>query len=218
MKRKIVVFASGGPGADDGGSGFQELEENTHTGVLNAEVAVVVSNHEHGGVRTKADKLGIPFVYMPAPYDAETYQRVIDEYHPDLICLSGWLKLIPKECIGNIPIMNIHPGLLPKFGGHKMYGHHVHEATIAAYKRGEITYTAVTMHFVNAEYDKGKIFFEYRILIRDDDTAETLQKRVNKIEHAWQSYITNLVLHGHIRMENDTLIVPEGYQFLPQAA
>jgi len=93
-----------------------------------------------------------------------------------------------------------------------MYGHHVHEAAIQAYKKGEIQHTEVCMHFVTDEYDKGPVFFRYRIYIRPDDTADTLGARVNKIEHAWQSYITNLVVNGEIYWDGknpDSLVVPD---------
>lgn len=212
-RKKILIFASGD--AEGGGSGFQELVENSRSGVLQADIVAVVSNHEYGGVQKRAQKLGIPFVFMAKPYSAAVYQEIIDRFSPDLICLSGWLKLFPKGCIGKIPIINIHPGRLPRFGGKGMHGHHVHEASMAAFQVQEIKFSAVTMHFVNADYDRGTIFFEYLVLIRDNDTPETLAARVNKIEHGWQSYITNLVAHGSIRMEGNILIAPVDYPFLP---
>jgi len=84
-----------------------------------------------------------------------------------------------------------------------MYGHHVHEAVMAAFRRGEIIQSAVTMHFVDeAAYDHGPIIFQMPVLIRPDDDAESLAKRVNEKERAWQSYILNLVVHRHIYLSN----------------
>lgn len=84
-----------------------------------------------------------------------------------------------------------------------MYGHHVHEAVIAAYRRGEITQSAVTLHFVDdVAFDHGEIIFQMPVLIRPDDDAETLAKRVNEKERAWQSHILNLVVHGHISLRH----------------
>jgi phosphoribosylglycinamide formyltransferase-1 len=84
-----------------------------------------------------------------------------------------------------------------------MYGHYVHEAVMAAYHRGEITQSAVTMHFVDdIAYDNGPIIFQMPVLIRPDDDAETLAKRVNEKERAWQSYILNLVVHRHIYLSH----------------
>jgi phosphoribosylglycinamide formyltransferase-1 len=84
-----------------------------------------------------------------------------------------------------------------------MYGHYVHEAVMAAYHRGEIAQSAVTMHFVDdVAYDNGPIIFQMPVLIRPDDDAVTLAKRVNEKERAWQSYILNLVVHRHIYLSN----------------
>lgn len=210
--KKIIVFASGSK--DGGGSGFQELVENSKTGVLNGEIAAVISNYENGGVRHRADKLGVPFVYFPGPFTIEEYQKIVDQFNPDLISLSGWLKL--TRGLNPAKTINIHPGSLPRFGGNGMYGHYVHEAVIEAYKNGEVTESAVIMHFVTEKFDDGPVFFRYPVLVRKDDTAETLAGRVNKIEHCWQSWITNLVLSGQIRWDGKdpkNLIVPDWYPY-----
>ncbi len=211
-KPKLLVFASGD--SKGGGSGSRELVENSRTGVLWADVVGMVSNHENGGVRKHADALGIEFYHMPKPYSSDTYQEIVRQTNAEWISLSGWLKLV-----SGLPVektFNIHPGPLPDFGGPGLYGHFVHEAVIAAFKRGEITHSAVTMHFVNERYDEGDIFFEYPVLIRIDDTPDSLAARVNKIEHGWQSFITHLVVTSQIRLERKELIVPEWYEFLPE--
>ncbi|OGD67298.1 hypothetical protein A2442_00825 [Candidatus Campbellbacteria bacterium RIFOXYC2_FULL_35_25] len=212
-KPKLIIFASGSK--DGGGSGLRELVENNKTGVLDAEIVAVVSNHENGGVRKIADEYRIKFILFKGPYVAEEYQKIIKETGVEWVSLSGWLKL----ALGLDPqrTINIHPGRIPQFGGNGMYGHFVHEATIDAYKRGEVEYSAVTMHFVTEIYDDGPAFFEYPVWIRKDDTPETLAQRVNKIEHGWQSYITNLVIHEEIKWDGknrESLVLPEGYKFL----
>lgn len=206
---RILVFASGSK--EGGGSGFRELVYNSHTRILPAEIAAVISNYENGGVRKYADDLGITFRYFPKPFTAERYQEIVAEFNPDLVALSGWLKytagLDPRKTI------NIHPGPLPDFGGKGMYGHHVHEEVIKAYKRGEVKCSAVCMHFVTDEYDRGPVFFRFPVLITDDDTPDTLGARVNKVEHCWQSYITNLVVYGKIYWDGkdpNSLVVPDG--------
>ncbi len=194
--KKIIIFASGTK--EGGGSGFENLVEATKKGILNAEVMAVVSNHEHGGVRERADRLGIKFIHFPPPYTAEKYQEITEG--ADLVCLSGWLKLAvgldPKKTI------NIHPGPLPKFGGPGMYGHRVHEAVMEAYRRGEVTKSAVSMHFVTEKYDEGPIFLSEPVEIMPNDTPETLAKRVNEAEHLWQPIMTEKVLKGEITFEN----------------
>jgi len=98
--------------------------------------------------------------------------------------------------------INIHPGPLPQFSGPKFYGHFVHEAVMAAYHRGEITHSAVTMHFADEVYDRGPIFFVWPVQIYDGDTVETLAKRVNRDEHYWQSRVLNYVVHEQVRLVN----------------
>ena len=211
--KKIIIFASGTKYG--GGSGFENLVKATQKGILDAEILAVVSNHQNGGVREKADRLGIPFVFFPArklpesgeftdkdenkidPSEfatAENYKRLVEG--ADLVCLSGWLKLVtgldPRKTI------NIHPGPLPRFGGAGMYGHHVHEAVMEAYKNKEVTHSAVSMHFVTPVYDEGPLFFSQSVEILPNDTAETLAKRVNEAEHKWQPIITQKVLSGEI--------------------
>jgi phosphoribosylglycinamide formyltransferase-1 len=194
---RVLVFASGDE--KGGGSGFQELVEFSRTNppVLNAQIIGVISNHQSGGVCQRANALHIPFEHWSGPFDAQGYRRFVEKYQADFVMCSGWLKFVrglePSKTV------NIHPGPLPQFGGSGMYGHYVHEAVMAAYHRGEIIQSAVTMHFVDeAAYDHGPIIFQMPVLIRPDDDAETLSKRVNEKERAWQSYILNLVVHRHI--------------------
>ena len=198
---KLLVFASGT--AEGGGSGFQKLAENARAGALRAEIVGVVSNHEYGGVRQKADALDIPFIYFPSPWTAEGYQKIVRESGAEWIALSGWIKMVagldPRRTF------NIHPGPLPEFGGPGLYGHKVHEAVLEAYRAGKIKNSAVSMHFVTDEYDKGPVFFEYPVPIEPDDTPDTLAARVNQAEHEWQSRITDLVVNGEISWDGKDL-------------
>jgi phosphoribosylglycinamide formyltransferase 1 len=197
---RILVFASGS--AEGGGSGFEKLVEATRTGVLQAEIVGVVSNHEHGGVRKRADRLGIPFFYFPSPWTAEQYQHIAKQSGAEFFALSGWLKLVkgldPSTPFNSRTVFNIHPGPLPDFGGPGMHGHHVHEAVMAAYRQGHIEFSAVSMHFVTEDYDRGPLFFQCSVPINADDSPETLAQRVNQAEHKVQAWITNLVVHQEI--------------------
>ncbi|OGP60812.1 MAG: hypothetical protein A2162_00930 [Deltaproteobacteria bacterium RBG_13_52_11b] len=198
---RVLVFASGDE--KGGGSGFQELVEFSRTNppVLHAQIIGVVSNHQNGGVRRKADGLQIPFEYWPGPFDAEGYRAFVKKYQADFVMCSGWLKFV--RGLDPAKTVNIHPGPLPQFGGARMYGHFVHEAVMAAYHRGEITQSAMTMHFVDeTAYDHGPIIFQMPVLIRPDDDAGTLAQRVNEKERAWQSHILNLVVHRHIYLKD----------------
>ncbi|MCF7834920.1 hypothetical protein K9M48_02595 [Candidatus Gracilibacteria bacterium] len=143
-------------------------------------------------------------------FEAEDYQALVNHYRADYVSLSGWLKL--TKGLDPRTTFNIHPGPLPNFGGPGMYGHHVHEAVIKAYKKGEIKNSEVCMHFVTDEYDRGPVFFRYPVRIRLNDTPETLGDRVNKIEHGWQSFVTDLVVNGQIYWDGihpESLVVPD---------
>lgn len=202
-KKKILVFNSGS------GSGFQELVENSITGVLDAEIiGLITNNHTYACVK-KAEKLGIGWIEMIS-FEPEDYQKIITIFTPDFVVLSGWLKL--TKGLNPKTTFNIHPGPLYTFGGKGMYGHHVHEAVIKAYQEGKIKHSEVCMHFVTEAYDLGPVFFRYPVLIRPGDDADSLGARVNKIEHGWQSYVTNLVVQGEISWDGKnptSLIVPE---------
>lgn len=202
-KKRLLVFASGEK--DGGGSGFKNLVESTYSGVLKAEVVGVISNIEDGGVARKALNLDIPFYYSPGE-TVQDYQTAVELFKPDFNALSGWLKLV--KGLDPTKTINIHPGPLPVFGGKDFYGHFVHEAVVEAFRMGEITHSAVTMHYVTEKFDDGPIIFEYPVKIEDDDTPETLQKRVNGIEHAWQPYITNLVVTGQIAWDGKKVFIP----------
>ncbi|MEK9185348.1 MAG: formyltransferase family protein [Patescibacteria group bacterium] len=198
-KPKLLIFASGT--AEGGGSGFENLVLASRSGILDAEIVGVVSNHANGGVREKANRLGIPFIFFQKtiiPEENEKqYQKIVRESGAEWVTLSGWLKLVSG--LDPHTTFNIHPGPLPEFGGKGMYGIHVHEAVLQAFKeRGSSVHGAVTMHFVTPVYDEGPVFFRIAVPILPSDTAESLQKRVNEVEHEWQPKITDKVIHGEI--------------------
>jgi len=212
VRRRILVFASGDE--KGGGSGFVELVENSRTGVLPAEIIAVVSQHENGGVAKKAKVLGVPFELFKGPNIAATYQEIWSRYGEPWVALSGWIKRVlglPARSV-----FNIHPAPLPGFGGKDWYGHRVHEQVLAAFRSGKITSSAVCMHFATDVYDDPRaLFFKYPVLIRQDDDADSLGKRVNKIEHGWQSFITGLVVKRQIRYMVGAVCVPDWYLKMP---
>jgi phosphoribosylglycinamide formyltransferase 1 len=194
----ILIFASGTK--DGGGSGFETLVRaaRSRPPVLEAWICGVVTNHCGGGVWQKAKALGIPAVYWAGPYDAQGYRNFVKYFNADYVMLSGWLKLVAG--LDPARTVNIHPGPVPRFGGPKCYGHHVHGAVMAAYRRGEVTHSAVTMHFVDEIYDHGPTFFALPVPIEPDDTPETLAAKVNRAEHAWQPRVLNYVVQGKVRL------------------
>ena len=198
IKPYILVFSSGTK--TGGGSGFETMVRaaRNRPPMLDAWICAVITNHFDGGVWHKAKALGIRSEYWVGPYTATGYQNFVKYFTADYVMLSGWLKLVAG--LDPARTINIHPGPLPRFGGPKLYGHYVHEAVMAAYHRGEITHTAVTMHFVDAKYDRGPILFALPIPIEPSDTLETLAAKVNRAEHEWQPRVLNYLVHGQVRL------------------
>lgn len=246
MKPKLLIFASGTKAG--GGSGFENLVQasrkvlplDSARGIshqeceLDADIVGVVSNHEHGGVRERADRIGVPFIYFPGPYTAENYRSIVakamgTEPAPleggaslmGWVMLSGWLKFV--HGLDPARTFNIHPALLSfdhgRFGGAGMYGHRIQEAVKVALEAGEIAESGCSMHFVTEEYDRGPVFFEFSVPLQKGMSADDIAKLVNKAEHQWQPKITNMVVHEEIRWDGkdlNSLVVPEDYKYFPQ--
>ncbi len=178
----IGVLVSGG------GSNFQALAEAVRSGrIPRSEIRLLVSNKPGVGALDRAAKLGVEALVLEPknfPDRIAYYARIIDELKKrqvDLVCLAGFLLKIEPNLLKEFPrrVVNIHPALLPKFGGQGMYGHHVHEAVL---KAGEAE-SGCTVHFVDEEFDRGPTILKARVPVLPNDTAETLAARVLEQEH-----------------------------------
>ena len=150
-------------------------------GQPDVEIPIVVSSREDAYALVRAQKLGIPTTVITRNDFLDNPRKVLSAVRGiDYIILAGFLPKIPQYLIDLFPqhIINIHPALLPKFGGKGMWGHHVHEAVKAA---GE-TRTGITIHFVNAELDKGEHIAQYSCAISHKDTPETIAEKVHELE------------------------------------
>ncbi|MDO8483298.1 MAG: formyltransferase family protein [bacterium] len=212
MKKRLLALASGGRNRDQGGTGIEQVVLRSRSDDLRYEVVGIVSNYPDGGVRHRADKLSVPFRNFPSPWDAAGYQRLVEEFKPDLITLSGWLKYV----VGLNPAItsNIHPGWTQKpFGGHGMHGDIVHQKVLEDFERGILTHTAVSMHFVTQKIDGGPVFFQAPIPVKVRDTVATLKQRVNSYEHHYQAMLLDLLAGGEIHWDGQdprSLVVPSG--------
>lgn len=176
----VAVFASGS------GTNFQALADVERRGQAAWRTCILISDREDagaldraraGGIRTKAIAVA---GRDPGLVEAETLQA-LDEAGAAAIFLAGYLRLIPAGVVSRYPrrILNIHPALLPSFGGKGMYGRRVHEAVLASGAR----VSGPTVHFVDERYDEGTILAQWPVPVRPGDTPETLAKRVLAVEH-----------------------------------
>ena len=177
MAVRIGVLASGG------GTNLQAIIDylNARRETTVAQIAVVAANRENAGALERARAASIPAEVFNAGDDGSSLLDTLRPYDVDLVVLAGYMKKIPPSVIRayHRRMINIHPGLLPDFGGPGMYGAKVHTAVIAAGART----TGVTVHFVDDEYDHGPTIVQWRIAVREDDTPESLAARVLEVEH-----------------------------------
>ncbi|MFJ1322531.1 phosphoribosylglycinamide formyltransferase [Capnocytophaga canis] len=185
--RKIVIFASGS------GSNAEQIvayfnEKNT------AKVSLILSNNPNAGVLARAKRLEVPALTFDrqAFYHTNVVLDILKNEAPDLIVLAGFLWKFPEHIISEFPnrIVNIHPSLLPKYGGKGMYGNFVHQAVID-HKEAE---SGITIHYVNENYDEGAIIFQAKTEVSTNDTAETLAQKVHLLEYEYFPKIVEQLL------------------------
>ena len=177
----IVVFASGS------GTNFQSLIDAVESGQIPAQIRGLITNRPNIKALERARKHGIEStVLTPSDYDTEqdyvkALQKTLTDWKTDLIVLAGYMIKIPSEVIDRYKgrILNIHPSLLPKYGGKGFYGINVHRAVI----ENQESESGCTVHIVDEEYDQGPILAQKKVPVQKSDTPETLAKRVLKKEH-----------------------------------
>ncbi len=175
MKR-IVIFASGS------GTNAENIIKYFHK-KGNAEVVMVLSNRKDAKVLEKANKHNISTLYFNKTsfYNTDYILALVEAAKPDLIVLAGFLLKLPENILNGFKnrIINIHPALLPKYGGKGMYGMNVHNAVVE-HKEKE---TGITIHYVNEHYDEGTIIFQARTPVKNSDSPEDIAKKVHTLEY-----------------------------------
>jgi phosphoribosylglycinamide formyltransferase 1 len=204
MTLRCAVFASGG------GSNFGALLDRKQTGDLHVDFVLFIGNNSAAPAFERARKHGVPALHLaPSRFTteeayAEKLESVLREHRVELIVLAGYMKKLPLRVIQDYRhrIVNIHPGLLPAFGGKGLFGIHVHEAVIAYGAK----VTGVTVHFVDEEYDHGPIILQRTVDVLDTDDPHTLAERVLKVEHAcfWQA--VEAIAQGRITVEGRRVV------------
>jgi phosphoribosylglycinamide formyltransferase-1 len=173
--KKIILFASGsGTNAETIIRYFAARQT--------AKVTGVYTNNPNAGVIKKANDLNVPtVVFNRVDFESSELLDNIKQQQPDLIVLAGFLWKIPAHFVAAFPqkILNIHPALLPKYGGKGMYGMHVHQAVLDQKE----TETGITIHLVNEQYDQGAFVFQQKVSIAECKTAEDIAQKVHELEH-----------------------------------
>lgn len=174
-KMKIAIFASGnGSNAENIIKYFQKTEK--------ADVVLVLTNNKKAGIIHKAKNLNVPvFEFTKQELLSEiTVLKKLQSANIDLIVLAGFLLKFPKSILNHFPnkVINIHPALLPKYGGKGMYGMHIHKAVVEN-KENE---TGITIHYVNENYDEGKIIFQAKTKVYINDTPEMVADKIHILE------------------------------------
>lgn len=179
--KNVILFASGG------GSNVQAILDY-FKGNDKVQFPLIVCNKAQAGVLDIAEREGIDFLLIDkATFSSEVFLDNLEAYDADLLVLAGFLWKIPTFLIKayDRKIINIHPSLLPKYGGKGMYGSHVHQAVI---ENKEVE-SGITIHLVNEEYDKGTILLQKKVEVLGYDTPETLANKIHVLEHEWFSQV-----------------------------
>ena len=183
---------------------MQAIIDACKSGALQASPALVISNNSDSGALARAKREGIPHYHFSSkthPDPQELDQAILNamrEHRVDLIVLAGYMKKLGSRTLSHYAgcILNIHPALLPKFGGKGMYGMRVHEAVIAS----EETESGVSIHLVDADYDTGPVIAQTRVIVKATDTAETLAARILQREHTFFPETLQKIVTGVITL------------------
>ena len=186
------------------GSNMQAIIDACKSGKLDATPVVVVSNNALAPALERARTENIPAYYLGGkshPDQASLYReitRVLKTHNVQLVVLAGYMKKIHEPLLTEFRnrIVNIHPSLLPDFGGSGMYGIHVHRAVLEAGRKE----TGVTVHLVDEKYDTGRILAQEKVPVEPSDTPESLAARVLEVEHQIYVKVLREIVNGDIRL------------------
>lgn len=174
--KNIVIFASGG-----GTNALNIIHHFNKSG--QAKVSTIFTNNKEAGVINKAiaNRVAVQYFNRKDFYETTNVIDWVNTYKPDIIVLAGFLWLVPANFIGTFSgkIINLHPALLPKFGGKGMYGRNVHQAVLDA----GVTETGITIHYVNEDYDKGEIILQEKFNLSHFDDVSSIEQKIHQLEY-----------------------------------
>lgn len=193
---QVAIFASGN------GTNAENIISHLKN-ISNISVSLIVSDKENAGIHDVAFKNNIPIFVIPKS-DINIGDEILKHLKSqqiDFIVLAGYLKKVPVNILQafNHNVINIHPALLPKYGGKGMYGLHVHEAVIS----NKETESGITIHYVDEIYDNGEIILQEKCSISENDTAETLAKKIHQLEYAHYPEVIASLLKSKINVKKN---------------
>ena len=205
--KKIAIFVSGG------GSNFKAIYNNIENGNIPGLIELVITNNPQCNAKKFALSIGIETIIVNDhryPNNKDKENIILDHlqnWNIDLICLAGYMKMIPQNIIKfyQNKILNIHPGLLPKFGGKGFFGIRIHKAVLDSGEK----FSGATVHFVDEIYDNGPIIAQRKIPINKNETPKSLEKRILKIEHEIYSEVIKAFCEDRIIIDNKQITIME---------
>ncbi len=192
------------------GTNMESIIEASEKGLIKSKILVVISNKKDALALSKAKKHGIQSIYVsPKNKSNEEYDKeiikILDEYNVDFVVLAGYLRILSSVFINKYPmrIINVHPSLLPCFGGKGFYGEHVHKAVLES----GMKFSGCTVHFVTNEVDNGPIILQKCVEILDSDTPETLAERILPKEHEALIEAISLIENNKIEIKGKRVLI-----------
>lgn len=210
-KLRLAVLLSGA------GSTMVNLQKHIEDGAVPAEIHVVISSRKNVLGVERAKEFGVPVEILTrrkfrkdGVFDATAYSAalvdMLEPYAPDLIVMAGFMTRLASPLLDKYPTINVHPALLPMFGGEGYYGHHVHDAVLEA----GVKVSGATVHYANGEYDRGPIICQEAVPVLEDDTPDSLAERVQAAERRIYPKAVTLIAKGQVTIcGSRTRISPE---------
>lgn len=196
---RIAVLASGE------GSNFEALVNASREGILEGQIVGLITNRKGIPALDRAQRLNIPYAAITpksfsqrSEWDSQVL-KTLQEWKTEWVVLAGFLTLIGPQVLEAYRdrVVNIHPALLPKFGGDGMYGSRVHDAVVSS----GANETGITVHLVSAEYDRGRILAQYKIPVQPGESASSVASRVRELEHRYYPRVLNDLVRGRINTD-----------------
>ena len=206
MRSRIAVLASGG------GTNLQALLDHLDARGDNraGDVVLVASDRRDAGALARATERGLPtaVIETATTHARQPLDAILREHDVDLVALAGYLRLVSAEIVDRYRgrIVNVHPALLPAFGGAGMYGARVHEAVLDA----GVTISGATVHFVDDAYDRGPVIAQWPVPVVPGDTADSLATRIRRVEHVLYPLAVNAVAAGRVTLAADRTVQRTG--------